>query len=419
MELKRAKGTEDFPPEKKILRNEIVTKLQKVFERYGYNPLETPILERYETLSAKYAGGSEILKETFQLRDQGDRQLGLRYDLTVPLARFIAMNPQIAFPFKRYQIEKVFRDGPVTKARIREFYQCDVDVIGVKSISADIEIIQLALDALKELNLKGIIKVNSRKLLNDIIEYSNITKDKDSIIFSIDKLYKIGKENVEIELKEKGLGENQVKEIMSLISVSGTNDQKLEKISKKINTEGIRELKEILKFFKKDVEFDPTLARGLSYYTGTVFEIVLKDKSLGCSIGGGGRYDNMIGAFKEGKEIPAVGISFGLEPITFTLGNLRKPKKTITQIYIIPIKTFKESIKVAKKLRDGNINVDLDLNDRNISKNLNYANKLEIPYVIFIGKEELKQKKVKIRDMKTGKEKLLTIQQIIKLLTEN
>ena len=146
MTLERAKGTEDFPPEKKILRNEIISKLQKVFERYGFNPLETPILERYSTLSAKYAGGSEILKETFKLQDQGKRDLGLRYDLTVPLARFIAMNPQIGFPFKRYQIEKVFRDGPVTKARIREFWQCDVDIIGVKSMSADVEIIQLAID---------------------------------------------------------------------------------------------------------------------------------------------------------------------------------------------------------------------------------------------------------------------------------
>lgn len=412
MRLERAKGTEDYPPEKKILRDEVVRTLMRVFEKYGFDPLETPILERYETLSAKYAGGAEILKETFKLKDQGNRNLGLRYDLTVPLARFIAMNPQISFPFKRYQIEKVFRDGPVTKARIREFWQCDVDIVGSKSILADVELVQLALDALKALQLKCAIKVNNRKLLNEIMEYADV-KDPDSAILGIDKLYKIGEGGVEKELQEKKLSKEQIKKIMEIISVRGSNKEKLDKIQKKIDKEGIKELREILKYFNGNVEFDPALARGLSYYTGMVFEIVLKNKSLGCSLGGGGRYDNMIGSFAGRGEIPATGISFGLEPLTLVLSQ-RKTKKTNVQVFIVPIKTTSKSLAIAKKLRDAGIKTDIDLIDRSISKNLNYANKKEIPYVLFIGEKELKLKKIKIRDMKSGNEKLLSLSEVIK-----
>ncbi|MEK6826295.1 MAG: ATP phosphoribosyltransferase regulatory subunit, partial [Nanoarchaeota archaeon] len=329
-----------------------------------------------------------------------------------PLARFIAMNPQISFPFKRYQIEKVFRDGPVTKARIREFWQCDVDIVGSKSILADVELIQLALDVLKALQLKCAIKVNNRKLLNEIMEYADV-KDPDSAILGIDKLYKIGEGGVEKELQEKKLSKEQIKKIMEIISVRGSNKEKLDKIQKKIDKEGIKELREILKYFNEDVEFDPALARGLSYYTGMVFEIVLKNKSLGCSLGGGGRYDNMIGSFAGRGEIPATGISFGLEPLTLVLSQ-RKTKKTNVQVFIVPIKTTSKSLAIAKKLRDAGIKTDIDLIDRSISKNLNYANKKEIPYVLFIGEKELKLKKIKIRDMKSGNEKLLSLSEVIK-----
>ncbi len=416
MELLRAKGTEDYEPERKILRETIISSLKKVFERYGFNTLETPILELYSTLSAKYAGGAEILKETFRLKDQGDRDLGLRYDLTVPLARFIAMNPQIGFPFKRYQIEKVFRDGPVTKARIREFWQCDVDTVGVKNLRADVEIIKLALDVMKELKLKCKIKVNNRKLLNEMCAYANIQENKESVILSIDKMYKIGKEGVMKELREKKIPEGSIKKIFTLISGSGTNLQKLERIEKKMKGQGVQELKEAFRYFGKEVEFDPCLARGLSYYTGTIFEIVLKDENLGCSVGGGGRYDNMIGGFSGNREIPAVGISFGLEPLTWAVSQKKTMVKSVTQLYVIPINTFSKSLKIVEKLRASGLNVDIDLNNRNISKNLNYANALGIPYVLFIGEDELKKKKVKLRDMKTGKEQFLSVEKVVSFL---
>ena len=412
MELERAKGTEDYPPEKKILRDNIVRTLIQVFERYGFDPLETPILERYETLSAKYAGGAEILKETFRLKDQGDRELGLRYDLTVPLARFIAMNPQISFPFKRYQIEKVFRDGPITKSRIREFWQCDVDIVGSKSYLADVEIIQLALDALKELKLKCLVKINNRKLLNEIIEYAGVTTNTMPVILSIDKFYKIGKSGVEKELTEKGLDKKQINKIMSILSVNGSNDKKLKTIKNKIDKDGIAELEKVLKYFKRGVVFDPTLARGLSYYTGTIFEIVLEDQNLGCSVGGGGRYDNMIGSFSNNRDIPATGISFGLEPLTTALSKIEKEKKTVVDLFVIPIGYTEEALKITKKLREFNINTDIDLNERNVSKNLNYANNKGIPYVLFVGEQEVKKNKVKLRNMKTGKEQIVPMNKV-------
>jgi len=412
MELERAKGTEDYPPEKKILRDNIVRTLIQVFERYGFDPLETPILERYETLSAKYAGGAEILKETFRLKDQGDRELGLRYDLTVPLARFIAMNPQISFPFKRYQIEKVFRDGPITKSRIREFWQCDVDIVGSKSYLADVEIIRLALDTLKELKLKCLVKINNRKLLNEIIEYAGVTTNTMPVILSIDKFYKIGKSGVEKELTEKGLDKKQINKIMSILSVNGSNDKKLKTIKNKIDKDGIAELEKVLKYFKQGVVFDPTLARGLSYYTGTIFEIVLEDQNLGCSVGGGGRYDNMIGSFSNNRDIPATGISFGLEPLTTALSKIEKEKKTVVDLFVIPIGYTEEALKITKKLREFNINTDIDLNERNVSKNLNYANNKGIPYVLFVGEQEVKKNKVKLRNMKTGKEQIVPMNKV-------
>ena len=178
MELQNAKGTKDIPPEEKIIKQKIVDTLKEVFELYGFNPIETPLLERYETIAAKYAGGAEILKETFKLKDQGKRELALRYDLTVPFSRFVGMNPNLKMPFKRYQIGRVFRDGPIKLGRYREFWQCDVDVVGTKSMKADAECLSIAKEAFKRLNLNVIIKVNNRKILDSMLEYAGVPKGK-------------------------------------------------------------------------------------------------------------------------------------------------------------------------------------------------------------------------------------------------
>ena len=419
MELQLPKGTRDFSPEEKILRDKIVGTLKEVFELYGYAPLETPILERFDVLSSKYAGGAEILKETFRLKDQGSRELGLRYDLTVPLARYVGMNPTTKMPFKRYQIGEVFRDGPVASARYRQFTQCDVDVIGSSSMAADAEIIALAYTAFCKLNLEVVVKVNNRNLLNDILDYCGIENEKqESVILSIDKLEKFGAEVVKNELKQQKIDDKKINTILGLISIKGGNAEKISQLKKFLkNSEGLSEIEELLNYLKNtnlESDFDMSLARGLAYYTGTVFEAILKNSKVKSSVAGGGRYDNMVGSFLGKGNVPAVGISFGVDRIyDALLENQKEKQKTNTQIYVIPIKTLNESVKIAQQFRDAGIKTDIDLNDKGPSKNLEYANSLGIPYVAFVGKKELEENKVKLRDMKSGKEEMFKVDEVI------
>ena len=230
MTLKLPKGTRDLKPEEAIVRNEIISALKSVFELYGYNPLETPAFERYDILSSKYAGGAEILKETFKFKDQGKRELGLRYDLTVPLARYVGMNPNIKMPFKRYQIGEVFRDGPVEKARYRQFTQCDIDVIGIKSMTADAEIIALTSRAFKKLGFDSIIKINNRKLLNELLENVGVQEDKlETVILTIDKLDKFGLDVVKKELTITKVNDKTISSIVKIINIECSNKKQIKK----------------------------------------------------------------------------------------------------------------------------------------------------------------------------------------------
>ena len=423
MELAIPKGTRDFSPEEKILRDKVVSSLKEVFELYGYAPLETPILEKFDILSSKYAGGAEILKETFKLKDQGNRELGLRYDLTVPMCRYIAMNPTIKMPFKRYQIGEVFRDGPVASARYRQFTQCDVDVVGSSSMATDADIIALIVAAFEKLGLKIEVKANNRKLLNDILDYCGIEKSKqEAVILSIDKLEKFGAAAVKNELREQKIDDKKISLITNLISVKGSNEEKIEQLRKFIkNSEGLDEIELLLGYSKNlgiEVEFDVSLARGLAYYTGTVIETFMANSSIKSAVCAGGRYDNMIGAFLGKGEFPAVGVSFGVDRIyDALLENQENSRKTNTTVYVIPIKTINESMKIAKQLREAGINTDIDLSGKGASKNLEYANSLGIPFVVFVGKKELEENKLKLRDMKTGKEEMLDLIAIIKALS--
>ncbi|MBI4143382.1 histidine--tRNA ligase [Candidatus Woesearchaeota archaeon] len=415
MELQIPKGTRDTSPEEKIVKDKVVNALKEVFELYGYAPLDTPILERFDVLSSKYAGGAEILKETFKLTDQGNRELGLRYDLTVPMCRYIAMNPTIKMPFKRYQIGEVFRDGPVASARYRQFTQCDVDVVGSFLMSADAEIVALVYSAFAKLDIDVVVKVNNRKLLNDILDYCGVEKEKqESAILSIDKLEKFGITVVKGELKEQKIDESRVNKIVDIINVKGNNQEKTSQLKKFLkDSEGLREIEEMLSFLKDmncEADFDVSLARGLAYYTGTVFEGQLKSGNVKSSVCGGGRYDKMIGAFLGKGNYPAVGISFGVDRIYDALVEKQKiTQKTNTQVYIIPIKTLNESMKIAQQLRETGIKTDIDLMDRGPSKNLEYANSLGIPFVAFVGKKELEENKIKLRDMKSGEEEMISL----------
>lgn len=421
MKLANVRGTKDYLPNKEIIRERIVNTLKEVFQRYGYSPLDTPALENFDLLSAKYAGGSEILKETFKITDLGGRTLGLRYDLTVPFSRVIAMNPQLKMPFKRYQIAKVWRNGPVGASRYREFLQCDVDLVGSKSMKSDTEILEIANEVFKKLKMNPVILVNNRKVLNAILSKFGIENKEDAIMI-IDKFEKLSKDEIMEEFNKNGIAKSGANGLYEFFKDERSKNIKF--VESFIETEegkqGIAELNELftyLKYYHANVVFDPPLARGLSFYTGTVFETFLQDNKVKSAVASGGRYDKIIGQLLQSKqEIPAVGISFGLDRIYDALIDANQETNSTTKVFVLPIQIYKEAIQVTQKIRNAGINAEVDIVGRGISKNLNYVNSLKIPYVVFIGKKELAEKKFKLRDMKTGKEKFLNINQIIKFL---
>ncbi|NLC48678.1 MAG: histidine--tRNA ligase, partial [Tenericutes bacterium] len=320
--LMNLKGTNDFLPEEQIIRNKIVDTLKKVFESYGYLPLETPILCYYELLASKYAGGSEILKEVYKLSDQADRLIGLRYDLTVPFSKVLGMNKGIILPFKRYEIGKVFRNGPVKAGRAREFYQCDVDACGLESPYAEVEYFSMTKDVFEALDIEVEVHYNNRKFLYGLLEHLNVNKDDISkFIVCVDKLDKLSEEDVKGELKEFVNG-NIIEEVFGYFKLDfNTLFDKLNESNVTLLKEGLDELNK-LNILLKELSMDklciftPFLARGLDIYTGSVWEIFTKDKSFTSAVGGGGRYDNIITKFlNDGQVYPAIGFSFGLEPI--------------------------------------------------------------------------------------------------------
>lgn len=404
MELKNVKGTVDYLPSKEIIRRKIVNTLTNIFEDYGYLPLETTTLCYYDLLASKYAGGAEILKEVYTLKDQGDRKLGLRYDLTVPFAKVISMNAgkEINLPFKRYEIGKVFRDGPVKKGRDREFYQCDIDVCGIEGSLIEAELLSLASNAYKKLGIDIYIEVNNRKLLQGLIIASGIPDNLiNPVILSVDKLAKIGERGVKEELKEYDIKEESLDKLFEYFKCDINNLDKLD-IDNEIFIEGKNEIRELFSYLEKlnitECKFTPYLARGLEIYTGTVWEVFDREKRLTCAIGGGGRYDNIITNFiNDGNKYPAVGMSFGLVPICEILDG--STNKSLYDLLIIPMNTEIESLALANKLRENNIKVIVEMNKRKIKKALDSANKNNIPYVIILGENELNSGFIEIKDM--------------------
>lgn len=414
LELRNLKGTSDFLPEEQKIRQEMIRTLQDVFERYGYQPIETPTICYFDVLASKYSGGAEILKEVYKLNDQGKRELGLRYDLTIPFARLIGMNPNITMPFKRYEIGKVYRDGPVKTGRNREFIQCDVDMVGVKSIMAEAEFMMMTVEIYKKLGLDVYISYNNRKLLSGIIKSVGIDMDIASkAILCIDKLEKIGEIEVKSELLQLGIDSSKVDKLLKYMKMQPDEltvildaRQKNELIE-----QGMKELAELNSYIdslgiRNMLKFTPNLARGLEIYTGAVWEVFLTDGSILSSVGAGGRYDNIIGAFIEnGNEYPAVGMTFGLDVIYEALvlkGDIKKFAPF--DFYIIPLGTESACLKLATTLRQNGLNVDIDMTGRRLKKSLDFANKQQIPYVIILGENELKSGEISVKDMKTGKE---------------
>ena len=415
--IQTVKGTRDFLPEEALIRQTIINKMKKIFERFGFRPLETPALESWEVLSAKGAGGEEILKETYNFEDFGKRRIALRYDLTVPLARVIAMNPNLSLPFKRYQIQNVWRYGDIAKDRFREFLQADIDTVGSDNMLADAEIIACVISTLTELGFeKFMVRLNNRKILSALAKYAGVPEEKVIEVFrTIDKLIKIGEKNVEKELIEKGISKESSKKILKIIKMKSLEE--VEGLIK--DKEGIEELKQIVSYLKEmkvgqKFEIDLSLARGLDYYTGPIFE-VSAEEGIG-SLAGGGRYDKMIGLFL-GKDIPATGISFGIERIIEVIKDRKmiKIQKSNIKVFVIAVndKVRNKVLEITQYLRDNKIPTDFDVRGRSLSKQLEYANSLEVPYAIIIGPMELEKDSVKLRDMRTGKEEMIKIKEIM------
>jgi histidyl-tRNA synthetase len=422
LKLRNIKGTKDYMPEEQYARNEIRKKIESVFECYGYLPLETPILCYYDMLASKYAGGSEILKEVYKLKDQGDRDLGFRYDLTIPFAKVIGLNPNIRMPFKRYEIGKVFRDGPVKLGRNREFIQCDVDVVGVKSMLAEAELISMVFEVFDKLQLEVYVSYNNRRLLSGIISNSKVSGELiNEVILTVDKMDKIGLIGVKQELVDKGLSEATINSLFESMQSARSDLQAYidSNLSNQLISEGGRELNELNSYFEalgitKQVRFNPFLARGLDIYTSTVFEAFMVDESITSSVAGGGRYDNIIGSFLDnGKEYPAVGISFGLDVIFAALTLKDKIQyKYPLDIMIIPLGTESKAIEIAKVLRQKGFHVDIEMTGRKLKKCLDFANKEKIPYVLILGQDELATSCIKLKSMFTGLEKSILISSI-------
>ncbi len=422
MDYQNVKGTTDYLPDAEKIRRDIKRTLENVFIQYGCKPLETPILNYTKLLASKYGGGAEILEEMYTLSDRGERDLALRYDLTIPFAKVVAMNPTLKMPFKRYEIGKVFRDGPIKTGRLREFTQCDVDIVGVDSQMAEAELMVMGLDAFDKLGIKVIIQYNNRKLLTGMLEIFGTEAEKiNKVVLILDKLEKIGLEAVLSELNEQELATSTVASIRDFLTDQGNSNFKYYESFAEQNEEvkqGLKELKELESYLDymgvyEQCVFNPFLARGLDIYTGTVYEVFLADKSITSSIGSGGRYDNAIGGLiGTNKNISTVGISFGLDVVYTAMSTTSQELKENRDIdyYIIPLNTQKEALFVASSYRKKGYKVECEMSTKKLGKALEKANKEKIRNVIIIGGNEVESNQLTIRDMFSGEEQVESFQ---------
>ena len=411
IELKNVKGTYDYLPNEQRIRNFINETLKEIFEKYGYQPLETPIICYYDLLAGKYDESNDLLNEIYKLTDQGKRKLGLRYDLTVPFAKCITITKDLRLPFKRYEIGKVFRDGPVKTGRDREFIQCDVDVVGISGQMIEAELISLFIEGYNKLGIDVIVRYNSRNLMSGLIIEQGISSELVSnVITIIDKLDKINENELLKEFNNLNIDNEKAINLLNIFKLNLDElNKRYQNTTNELIKKGLFELNELelyISDYKDKTKFVATLARGQEYYTGNVFEVYSKNNELSCSLGGGGRYDNMITNFiNDGNMYPAVGISFGLSTIYEILKNKEEFKnKSLIDIYIIPMNTKKESLSLANKLRTLGYKVDLEMNDRKVKKCFEFANKENIPYVIVLGEDEIKNNYFNLKNMITGEQ---------------
>lgn len=445
------KGTRDFLPEQMVRRQYVFDTVREIFERYGYEPLETPAIEKLEVLSGKYGDEGEklifkVLKRGTGLEDllKGKTEFvvhdyhelieeALRYDLTVPLSRVVAMyRNELVFPFKRYQIQPVWRADRPQRGRYREFYQCDIDSVGSASMLSDAETIAIVYEVLRTLGFKNFyIRLNNRKILNGIIEYAGIPHSlANSVFIALDKLEKIGKEGVIKELEKRELNRAQINKIFEILEIKGTNSRILQNLEDDFTIEplqkGARELKEIQTYLhemnipESCLKIDLYLARGLGYYTGPIHESVVEEPRIG-SLTGGGRYDRLIGMFL-GQDIPATGTAFGIERIIDVMAQLNMfpqvQTKTKVLVTLFDETTRAESLNFAQELRRAGVATDCFLNLAKLKKQFSYADKKNIPFVVIIGPDEEAEQSVTLKNMQTGEQKKMKKDEVITYLLQ-
>lgn len=443
------KGTRDFSPVEMAKRNYIFNTIKEVYALYGFQQIETPAMESLQTLMGKY--GEEGDKLLFRVLNSGDYmsklsdeelqernslrlssricEKGLRYDLTVPFARYVVMHrEELQLPFKRYQIQPVWRADRPQKGRYREFYQCDADVVGSDSLLNEVELMQIVDTVFTRLGVRVQIKINNRKILSGIAEVIGEPEKIVDITVAIDKLDKIGLESVNAELRADGISDEAIKKLQPIIAMSGSNDDKLKTMSdvlsgSEIGMKGVEETRFILDTLKgtldNEIEFDLTLARGLNYYTGAIFEVKVLDYAIG-SITGGGRYDNLTGIFGM-PGLSGVGISFGADRIYDVLNGLDLyPKEAVNGTRLLFInfgeKETAYCLPVVKACRAAGINTEMYPDKAKMKKQMGYANAKAIPFVVLAGDNEMAENKVTLKNMETGEQKLVTTEELIAIV---
>lgn len=424
-------GFMELLPSEQILFNEMKEKIQKTYEKFGFLPLDTPIIEASEVLLAKAGGETE--KQIYRF-NKGESDLALRFDLTVPLAKYVTeYYPNLTFPFRRYQIGKVYRGEKAQRGRYREFYQCDIDIIGENELSLinDAEIPSVIYNTFKELGFDDFtISINNRKILNGLFSYLKLKEQSVDILRIIDKIDKIGSEKVVKEIEDLGVEKEKIEKIMNFISITGNVEETIKSL-KDMNIDdelfllGVSELEEVTKNIElfgvptENYKIDLTIARGLDYYTGTVYETFLnKYRQLG-SVCSGGRYDNLSEYYTE-RKMPGVGISIGLTRLFFQLTDnkiIEAGNRSIAKVMLISmVEDFSKSIEVATKLRKNGINTQIYTDIAKVKNQFKYASRLGIPYVIIIGEDEIKSNTVSLKNMENGEQKTLSIEDAIKTI---
>jgi len=425
--LRRPRGTRDFLPWDMIKRRFVIETIRSTFELYGFDEMETPAFEFLDVLTAKC--GPEVKEQIYAFKDKVGRELGLRFDLTVPLARVVASHPDLPKPFKRYCISRVWRYEEPQSGRFREFWQADVDIVGSAKMDADAEVIAVAISCLKNLGMKNFrVRLNNRKILESVAESASVDKELSLSVFrAIDKLDKIGLEGVKQELRKLSLTDRQISMIMDQVSKQGSVDlieKDLSDVLTERGKEGLNELIEIvhnLEFYdySQYVIVDLSLARGLDYYTGPIFEISAETTINVGSVAGGGRYDNLI-ELLGGPPTPATGISLGIDRLVEVLSeaDMLPKARTSTQAFVTYTNPLvkKETVIIAEKLRSEGIKVEVDVMGRKLERQLKYADAKGIPYVIIVGPQEVRSSVYRLKDMNSREERLLSLQEIIALL---